>query len=94
MQVLHGSKFDVLWLQRDFGLYLVNVFDTGEAARVLKYASFGLAHLLDLFCKVKAQKQFQVGFTLVSNRITSCVRCRLLLVLAAACRLEAEAHSS
>lgn len=61
MQVLHGSKFDVLWLQRDFGLYLVNVFDTGEAARVLKYASFGLAHLLDLFCKVKAQKQFQVG---------------------------------
>lgn len=59
-QVLHGSKSDVVWLQRDFGLYLVNVFDTGEAARVLKYPSFGLAHLLDVFCGVQAQKQYQV----------------------------------
>ena len=27
--MLHGCDQDVLWLQRDFGLYLVNVFDTG-----------------------------------------------------------------
>jgi ribonuclease D len=64
-QVLHGSRSDVVWLQRDFGLYLVNVFDTGEAARVLNYPSYGLAHLLDTFCKVKAQKQFQVPVVLV-----------------------------
>ena len=60
VKVLHGCRSDVVWLQHNFGLYLVNVFDTGEAARVLKYPSFGLAHLLDTFCKVKAQKQFQV----------------------------------
>ena len=32
--------------QRDFGVYLVNVFDTGQAARVLALPSFGLAYLL------------------------------------------------
>ena len=30
MQVLHGSDHDVFWLQRDFGLYVVNMFDTGQ----------------------------------------------------------------
>ncbi len=29
-QVLHGADHDVLWLQRDFNLYLVNLFDTGQ----------------------------------------------------------------
>ena len=35
VKVLHGSDSDVLWLQRDFGIYLVNLMDTGQAARVL-----------------------------------------------------------
>jgi ribonuclease D len=33
-QVLHGCANDVLWLQRDFHVYLVNVFDTEKAAAV------------------------------------------------------------
>jgi exosome complex exonuclease RRP6 len=60
LQVLHGCSSDVVWLQRDFGLYLVNVFDSGEAAKFLQYPSFGLAHLLHVFCGVTAQKQYQV----------------------------------
>lgn len=28
-KVLHGADMDILWLQRDFGLYVVNMFDTG-----------------------------------------------------------------
>jgi len=28
-KVLHGADKDVEWLQRDFGLYIVNMFDTG-----------------------------------------------------------------
>lgn len=35
VKVLHGSDSDLMWLQRDFGLFMVNMFDTGQAARVL-----------------------------------------------------------
>jgi exosome complex exonuclease RRP6 len=35
VKVLHGSDMDIQWLQRDFDLYIVNLFDTGQAARVL-----------------------------------------------------------
>lgn len=59
LKVLHGADMDVLWLQRDFGVYLVNMFDTGQAARVLGFESFGLAYLLKRFCGVEANKQFQ-----------------------------------
>lgn len=36
LKVLHGSDMDIIWLQRDFGLYVVNMFDTGQASRVLR----------------------------------------------------------
>ena len=29
LKILHGGDSDVRWLQRDFGVYLVNMFDTG-----------------------------------------------------------------
>ena len=29
LKVLHGSDSDIVWLQRDFSLYIVNMFDTG-----------------------------------------------------------------
>ena len=29
VKVLHGADMDIQWLQRDFGLYVVNMFDTG-----------------------------------------------------------------
>lgn len=47
---------DIEWLQKDFGLYVVNMFDTGQAARYLKYSSAGLAYLLKELCNVKANK--------------------------------------
>lgn len=34
-QVLHGANSDVVWLQRDFGLYIVGLFDTYHATKVL-----------------------------------------------------------
>ena len=45
-QVLHGMDFDIQWLQKDFGLYVVNAFDTSQAARVLSLPHFSLAYLL------------------------------------------------
>ncbi|KAL6764692.1 ribonuclease H-like domain-containing protein [Haematococcus lacustris] len=61
VKVLHGADRDVVWLQRDFHLYLVNMFDTGQAARVLALPSFGLAHLLNHFCCVTADKRWQLA---------------------------------
>lgn len=36
IKVMHGAKEDVIWLQRDFRLYIVGLFDTYHAACVLE----------------------------------------------------------
>jgi len=61
LKVLHGSDHDIGWLQRDFGVYIVNMFDTGQAARVLQEARFSLAYLLQKYCDVHADKQYQLA---------------------------------
>jgi exosome complex exonuclease RRP6 len=61
VKVLHGCDKDVVWMQRDFGLYLVNVFDTGQASRVLDFPYFSLAYLLKHYCSVVADKQYQLA---------------------------------
>ncbi|TKA66709.1 hypothetical protein B0A49_05908, partial [Cryomyces minteri] len=35
LKVLHGAYMDIMWLQRDLGLYVVGLFDTHYAARAL-----------------------------------------------------------
>ena len=73
---------DICWLQRDFGLYVVNMFDTGQAARVLNYGKYSLAYLLKKFCDVTANKQFQLAdwrirlyFSVSSNHSTKFKGC-------------------
>ncbi|NXE17934.1 EXOSX protein, partial [Ardeotis kori] len=61
VKVLHGADSDVEWLQKDFGLYLVNVFDTHQAARLLNLGRNSLDHLLKLYCNVDADKQYQLA---------------------------------
>uniref|UniRef100_A0A8D2NWA4 Exosome component 10 n=1 Tax=Zosterops lateralis melanops TaxID=1220523 RepID=A0A8D2NWA4_ZOSLA len=61
VKVLHGADSDVEWLQRDFGLYLVNVFDTHQAARLLNLGRHSLDHLLKLYCNVDADKKYQLA---------------------------------
>ena len=41
-KVFHGADYDVEWLQKDFGVYVVNMFDTGQASRILGFPSFAL----------------------------------------------------
>ena len=60
-QVLHGADMDIQWLQRDLGVYVVNMFDTGQAARVLNLGRYSLAHLLQEYCDVKPDKQYQLA---------------------------------
>jgi exosome complex exonuclease RRP6 len=61
VKVFHGADSDIVWLQRDFGLYLVNMFDTGQAARLLNKPSFSLAYLLRTYCNFEADKQYQLA---------------------------------
>ncbi|GAX75756.1 hypothetical protein CEUSTIGMA_g3199.t1 [Chlamydomonas eustigma] len=59
VKVLHGSANDILWLQRDFYLYLVNVFDTEKACQILGKEQRSLSHLLLHYCGVQADKALQ-----------------------------------
>ncbi|XP_073143612.1 protein RRP6-like 2 [Henckelia pumila] len=58
-KVFHGADHDILWLQQDFGIYVCNMFDTGQASRVLKMEKFSLEFLLRTFCGVTANKEYQ-----------------------------------
>jgi len=61
LKVFHGGDYDIQWLQRDFSIYVVNMFDTGQAARVLNLKSAALSHLLFEFCQVIADKSNQLA---------------------------------
>ncbi|CAG8494220.1 1113_t:CDS:2 [Paraglomus occultum] len=61
VKVLHGAQMDVLWLQRDFGVYIVNLFDTFHASNVLDFGKHSLAHLLKHYCGVDADKKYQLA---------------------------------
>lgn len=60
-QVLHGCENDVLWLQRDFHLYLLNVHDTQKLAAAAGFQRLSLRHLLQEVCGVQIDKSYQVG---------------------------------
>lgn len=49
LKIMHGADNDVLWLQRDFQIFLVNVFDTQKACKVLGFQRSSLAHLLEMY---------------------------------------------
>ncbi|KAJ4851231.1 hypothetical protein Tsubulata_022285 [Turnera subulata] len=58
-KVFHGADNDVLWLQRDFHIYVVNLFDTAKACEVLAKPQKSLAYLLETYCSVATNKLFQ-----------------------------------
>ncbi|CAA7016043.1 unnamed protein product [Microthlaspi erraticum] len=58
-KVMHGADRDILWLQRDFGIYVCNLFDTGQASRVLNLERNSLEFLLQHYCGVTANKEYQ-----------------------------------
>src|SRR5947207_10927063 len=60
-QVFHGATSDVIWLQRDFGLYLVSLFDTFFASDALQYPSKSLAFLLLKYVNIEANKKYQLA---------------------------------
>ncbi|XP_053688730.1 exosome component 10 [Sabethes cyaneus] len=61
LKVLHGAVSDIEWLQRDLGLYIVNMFDTAEAAKVLEFSRIGLQALLKHYCNIETDKAYQLA---------------------------------
>ena len=61
IQIFHGAFMDMIWLQRDFGLYVVGLFDTFHASRSLGYPKNSLAYLLKHFADFDAAKQYQMA---------------------------------
>uniref|UniRef100_A0A4W5L381 Exosome complex component 10 n=1 Tax=Hucho hucho TaxID=62062 RepID=A0A4W5L381_9TELE len=61
VKVFHGADSDIEWLQKDLGLYIVNMFDTHQASRTLNLGRHSLDHLLKLFCNVDSDKRYQLA---------------------------------
>ncbi|GAD93271.1 exosome component 3'-5' exonuclease [Paecilomyces variotii No. 5] len=61
LKVLHGSSMDIIWLQRDLGLYVVGMFDTYHASIALNYPKRSLKFLLEKFVNFQADKRYQMA---------------------------------
>lgn len=60
VKVFHGAYMDMIWLQRDLGLYVNGLFDTFFACEQL-YSGRSLAFLLSKFVNFDADKQYQLA---------------------------------
>lgn len=76
-QVFHGAEQDITWLQKDFDIYVVNLFDTYHATVILGMypdqslhlprlictglPSHSLSALLQLYTSFKADKRYQMA---------------------------------
>ncbi|CAD8200424.1 unnamed protein product [Paramecium pentaurelia] len=61
IKVFHGADNDVQWLQRDFGLYIVNLFDTFHASKELQLMQNSFQFLLSEYCKKSTDKTYQTA---------------------------------
>ncbi|KAJ5601831.1 hypothetical protein N7510_011365 [Penicillium lagena] len=61
LKVLHGSTMDIIWLQRDLGLYIVGLFDTFHAVSALGWPKRSLKVLLQKLVNFEADKRYQMA---------------------------------
>ncbi|QLG74407.1 hypothetical protein HG535_0G02900 [Zygotorulaspora mrakii] len=61
VKIFHGAFMDVIWLQRDLGLYVVSLFDTYHASRAVGLPRFSLAYLLEKYSNFKTSKKYQLA---------------------------------
>ncbi|KAI9440380.1 ribonuclease H-like domain-containing protein [Lactarius indigo] len=61
VKALHGADSDVVWLQQDFDLYLVKMFDTFHVSKVFDFPRHGLAALLEMYCDFSPDKRHQLA---------------------------------
>ncbi|KAF5360491.1 hypothetical protein D9756_004521 [Leucocoprinus leucothites] len=61
VKVFHGAESDIMWLQQNFNLYVVNLFDTFHASKLLDFPRHGLANLLEMYCDYIPDKRYQLA---------------------------------
>lgn len=61
IKVLHGAFMDIIWMQRDLGLYIVSLFDTFHASKQLSLGKHSLAFLLEKYVKFRTSKKWQLA---------------------------------
>ncbi|KAJ7050877.1 ribonuclease H-like domain-containing protein [Mycena amicta] len=61
VKVFHGAESDIVWLQQDFNLFVVNLFDTFHASKLLEFPRHGLANLLEMYCDFVPDKRYQLA---------------------------------
>ncbi|KAJ7579253.1 hypothetical protein C8J56DRAFT_1006792 [Mycena floridula] len=61
VKVFHGAESDILWLQQNFNVYVVNLFDTYHASKLLEFPKHGLANLLEMYCDFTPDKRYQLA---------------------------------
>ena len=64
---------DVIWLQRDLGIYLVGLFDTYFASDELNFESKSLAFLLKKFVNFDADKKYQLADWRIRFVVSTCL---------------------
>ncbi|KAJ3794444.1 hypothetical protein GGU11DRAFT_689806 [Lentinula aff. detonsa] len=60
-KIFHGAESDIVWLQQDFNIYIVNLFDTFHASKILGFPRHGLANLLEMYCDLTPDKRYQLA---------------------------------
>ncbi|KAJ3998803.1 ribonuclease H-like domain-containing protein [Lentinula boryana] len=60
-KIFHGAESDIVWLQQDFNIYIVNLFDTFHASKMLGFPRHGLANLLEMYCDFTPDKRYQLA---------------------------------
>jgi ribonuclease D len=61
LKIFHGAESDIAWLQRDFGIFPLSVFDSYHASKKLDLPRQSLAFLVDHFFGVSLDKQYQTA---------------------------------
>ncbi len=59
-KVFHAAEYDTLCMKRDYGIHVVNMFDTMYAARLVEGKLYGLAELLMKHYEIKPDKSHQL----------------------------------
>lgn len=61
LKIMHGAESDTAWLQRDFNIFIVGLFDTFFAAKSLQHGRFSFAHLAKHYVGLDIDKAHQLS---------------------------------